>query len=64
MALLITKKVGIINKNKFAADALNRKTENFVFYMAILPVMTIYQNKKACIKALMAKKAFTKLPIE
>lgn len=63
-ALLITKKVELTDMKKFSAVVLDTKLENFVLYVAALPVMTIHASRKAQIKALIAKKALSKLPAE
>lgn len=52
-----TKKIKFINKKKFAAAVLDKKTEIFVVYIAILLATSIYPSRKAQIRALIAKDA-------
>ena len=58
-ALLITRRVEIIDKKKFAAAALNEDNETFVVHLALLAeptTMLIYSSRQAKVAVLMSEK--------
>ena len=67
-ALLITKRVELIDKKEFAKAALDEESETFVVHVAALEAplagMAIYSSQAAQISALIQNKAPTKVPPE
>lgn len=63
-ALFTRKNVKFIDKKKFVAAVLDKKDKIFVIYLAALLAIIIYPNKETYIRALIANKFPTKVPME
>ena len=71
-AFLTTRRVELVDKKEFAAAALDPESETFVVYIASLSsdtlsnssLLHVHLSYRLQISGLIAKKAFTKVPVE